>query len=688
MKENVKKIIVEVLNSLSVSRKRILLTLSAALVIGLGAGYLMWSLSGLPQIRMLEEYAPLETTVVYSKDGELLAELFIERRTFLPYYKIPQLVKNAFIATEDARFYHHHGIDFLRTLSAFVSNVKAGGIVQGGSTITQQLAKMLFLKPERNISRKIKEAFLSMMIERHYTKDEILGLYLNQTYFGTRAYGIEAASNTYFGKSTAELTAAESALLAAMPKAPSNYSPFKHPDRAKIRRDYVLRRMLVNNFISEEEYERALKIPLPITVKSRRYRAPYFIEFLRENLEAKYGDRLYTSGIRINSTVDLRMQEAAEAAVTKGIEQIHKRRKKGVQAALLAVDLKSGEIRAMVGGTDFWETQFNRAVSAQRQPGSAFKPFVYLTALNRGMIPDDTVVDTEVTYIGSSKRDLWTPGNYEDEYNGEVTLRTALTHSMNAATVCIADSVGIENVIATARAFGFKSTIQPYLSSALGASDITLIDLVYAYSAFATGKKFDPIYFDRVTDRYGSVLEDAVRVQKKLIDPGVVEEMRDLLSSVIQHGTGSAAKVLNRPLYGKTGTTNDFGDAWFVGFDDDTVVGVWVGRDSHKPIGHKETGATAALPIWIEFMKNYKEGVAVNQADGANQADGGKPKSGGKADGGKADGAGIGRAGGGKTDGAVKKPDVKIPQKPAPPKKPESKPDGKPPKNPDGKPPG
>ncbi len=573
---------------------------------GVFSGVVFRSLSDLPRIEALEEYNPIEASKVYSAAGDVIAEYYVERRTFVPFYRIPGYVRNAFVAIEDERFYRHHGIDFIGIARALVYDIKAGRIVQGGSTITQQLAKLLFLKPERNISRKIKEAALSIQIEKRYTKDEIMGLYLNQAYFGTKAYGIEAASHTYFNKSTEELTLAEAALLAAIPRAPSYYSPFKNPEKALKRRNLVLRKMLSLGYITEEEYNAALKEPLPDKVHRRRYKAPYFIEYLRDILERRYSDSLYTAGLRIYSTLDMGMQEVAENAVTKGVQALDKRIAPGVQAALLAVDLETGEVKAMVGGTDFWQTQFNRVTQAYRQPGSAFKPFVYLAALEKGFIPEDVIVDAEVGYPTPDNKDVWSPRNYEKKYNGEVTLRYALAHSLNSATVCLADTIGIENVVRTAREVGIRRKVKPYLSSAIGASEATLRDMVYGYATLARGYRLKPLFIDRVTDRDGLTLEENYPGADRVVDEAVVDEIRDMLRSVILQGTGRMARGIKRPVYGKTGTTNDYTDAWFVGFDDRVAVGVWVGRDDHTPIGDKETGARAALPIWIEFMKNYR----------------------------------------------------------------------------------
>jgi penicillin-binding protein 1A len=587
--------------------KRILIIMILGALTGAGAGFLFWSLSDLPRVEALEEYTPLESSKVYSSEGELIAEYYLERRTFIPYYDIPAHVKNAFVAIEDERFYRHHGLDFIGIMRALYYDIKAGKVVQGGSTITQQLAKLLFLKPERSISRKIKEAALSIQIENRYTKDEIIGLYLNQAYFGTNAYGIEAASRTYFDKSVRDLTIAEAALLAALPRAPSYYSPFKNPAKALKRRNLVLRKMLELGYISEVQYEEALEEPLPVKPHRRRYNAPYFVEFLRAELEDEYGNNLYTSGLSIETTLSMKLQQLAEDAVTRGIETMEKRVEPGVQAALVAIDIRTGGILAMVGGTDFWQTQFNRATQAHRQPGSAFKPVVYLTAFNQALTPDDIINDGEVGYPTPEGDDVWTPENYEKRYEGEVTLRYALAHSLNAATVCLADLIGIQKVVDTAKALGIRSPIHPFLSSAIGASEITPLEMTYAYAALSEGYRIRPFYIERVRDRDGVSLREDFPFLKRVIDEAVADEIREILRSVILEGTGRMARVIKRPVYGKTGTTNDYTDAWFVGFDDRIALGVWVGRDDHTPIGKKETGARAALPIWIDFMKSYRK---------------------------------------------------------------------------------
>jgi len=587
----------------SASQKVILFLIVLSALVGMFSGIIYWVTSDLPNINLLEEFTPIESSRVYSSDGKVIAEIYVERRTFVQHYQIPEHVKKAFVSVEDIRFYHHPGVDLIGIMRALWHDVRAGGIVEGGSTITQQLARMLFLKPERSLKRKLKEAVLSIRIEKRYTKDEILGLYLNQAYFGTRAYGIEAASQTYFGKSVHELSIGEAALLATLPKAPSLYSPFKNPEKARERRSVVLKKMLSHDFITEDEFDRAMNEPLPEIPHMRKYEAPYFIEFMRQKLEQKYGPEIYTSGYKIYSTIDYEMQKVAEEAIKRGIKTIEQRVNPGIQASLIAVELQTGHIKAMVGGLDFWKNQFNRATQAKRQPGSAFKPFVYLAAFENGMLSGDKIVDSPISFRGQHQGERWSPHNYDEKYYGLVTLKKALAKSLNAATVRLADRVGIENIIEGARKLGIKADLQPYLSTALGASDVTLMEMVSAYSAFATGRTLEPLAYEKILNRDNIVIEETMPRTEEVVNQNVIEEMKISLGAVVKEGTAQKALELGRVVYGKTGTTNDFTDAWFIGFDDQLAVGVWVGRDDHTPIGPKETGARDALPIWIEFMK-------------------------------------------------------------------------------------
>lgn len=585
------------------TRKTLIIMIALSILIGAISGFAFWTISDLPNTKMLQEYIPLESSRVYSSDGKVLAELYLERRTFIPHYQIPEHVKKAFIAVEDVRFYNHPGVDFIGIARALWHDIKAGGVVEGGSTITQQLARMLFLKPDKSIKRKIKEAALSIRIEQRYTKDEILGMYLNQAYFGTRAYGVEAASQTYFGKTINELSIADAALLASMPKAPSKYSPFKNPEKAKSRRTMALKQMMDSHFITQAQSEEAENVPLPETPHFRKYDAPYFIENLRQKLEGKFGTELYTSGYKIYSTLDSGMQRAAEEAITNGLRSLEKRVKLGVEAALVAIDLRTGQIKAFVGGSNFWKNQFNRATQALRQPGSAFKPFVFITAIENGMMSEDIVRDSPVSFAGAKPGQRWIPRNYDGKYYGNVTLRTALAKSLNCATVRLATDIGIDGVIEMARRLGIRSQLHRDLPLAIGASDVTLIDMVYAYSAFASGQQPKIMFYERILNRDGVVIEENKPVIEHVLSEEDVQEMKILLKAVVEEGTAVRAKELKRPIFGKTGTTNDYTDAWFIGFDERLVVGVWVGRDDHTPIGPKETGARAALPIWIDFMK-------------------------------------------------------------------------------------
>jgi penicillin-binding protein 1A len=586
--------------------------LLAMVAVGAAGGYVYSVFSDMPDIGKLEGFTPIESSIVYSADGKQLSEFYVERRTYMHHYKIPLKIKQAFIAIEDRRFYSHHGVDFFGILRAIYKDIRAQGMVEGGSTITQQLAKMVFLKPEKSIKRKIKEAVIAAKLEKRYTKEEILGMYLNQIYFGTRAYGIDAAARTYFGKAPDQLTIGETALMAGLQKAPSKYSPFRRPEKARQRRDLVLKRMLEEDFITRDEFDKARMEPLPFKPFFRKFEAPYFVESLRQQLEEKYHD-IYTGGYRIHSTIDFEMQKAAEEAVAHGIEAVNKRVKPGVQAALIAIDIRNGHIKALVGGTDFWETQFNRATMAVRQPGSAFKPFVYATAIEKGMTEESLIVDGPISFPGGKAGQRWAPHNYDGKYHGAVTLKTALALSLNTATVRLASQVGIRQVIDIAEKCGIESEIAPYLPVALGAADVKPIELTAAYIPFATGKKVKPIYYDRIMSRDGFVVEDAETVAEEVFSDQTVAQMKGLLRAVVERGTAGSARGIKRMIYGKTGTTNNFSDAWFIGFDDSIVVGVWVGRDNHTPIGSKEAGARTALPIWIEFMKKIEGSLEAKQ---------------------------------------------------------------------------
>jgi len=595
-------------------RKKIVYALLAAVAIVIGAigGFIMVHSVDMPQIDALENFKPNATTRVFADNGEMLAEFYMENRTPVSLSSIPPHVIKAFLATEDPRFYSHSGIDISGVLRATLSNIRAGKVVQGGSSITQQLAKLLFLEPEKTLTRKIKEALIALQIERRYSKDEILALYLNQVYLGNGAYGVEAASQRLFGKPVAQLTLAEGAMLAGLPAAPNKYSPINNIERAHARRMHVLKRMVAEGFITEADLTSASREPIEIKAAKNTtgFKAPYFVEYVRQRLEEKFGSTaLYKGGLNVYTTLNLKMQELAEAAMAKGLGELakrHPRKGKEMQGAFIAIEPHSGYVKAMIGGKDFAMSEFNRSTQALRQPGSSFKPIVFAAALDNGFGPESIIVDGPVSYPGSKAGTTWRPTNYENKFEGPVNLRRALARSINVVAVKLIEQVGISTTIDYAHKLGIKSELAPYLPLALGASDVTLMEMTNAYAVFNnSGVYTAPSVIEKITDREGGLIEDNVPVTSQVLSPDTAAAMTDLLQGVVKFGTGYEAKSLGRPAAGKTGTTSNYNDAWFIGYIPSMVVGVWVGYDDHKPIGSRETGARAALPIWLEFMKNY-----------------------------------------------------------------------------------
>jgi penicillin-binding protein 1A len=574
------------------------------LFVGIAGGYTYWTILTLPDIDPMNSFSPYKSSKLYSHDNVLLKELYVQRRTPVTLSSVPEHVKNAFVAIEDARYFRHSGIDPIRIMGALYADIRAGEYKQGGSTITQQLAKMIFLKPEKTIARKIREIAIALQLEKKFTKDQILEFYLNQAYFGSRSYGIQAAAEAYFGKGVDRLTLVEGAMLAGLPKAPSSYSPFQSPEKCRTRRKFVLKRMLETGAIDSVQYRLALKQPLPDKYHGRVSKAPYFVDYCIKRLKTRFGDQLFTGGLKIYSTLDFKMQQIAKEAVKKGVADLQARGVENVQAALVAIEIKTGRIRAIVGGTDYGKSQFNRATQAMRQPGSAFKPFVYLTALLEGYNAESIIQDRPVTLTTDGDPRPWTPKNYNGKYRGAVTMKQGLALSLNAAAVNLAVQVGIRDVVKTAKRAGIQSKIYPVYPSALGASETTLLELVSAYSTLATGKRIEPECIDRIINKETMSLQEPGGKTETVIQGTALADIRALLHAVVAQGTGRRAQCLNRTVYGKTGTTNRNVDALFVGFDDKLAVGVWVGRDGYDPIGKKETGARAALPIWIDFMEN------------------------------------------------------------------------------------
>ena len=611
---------------MSLSRKHItyiILVLAAALISGSVGGF-FWAITyDLPQIRTLETFKPAAVTRIYSADKELLAELFTQKRVPVPLDMIPDYLRQGVVATEDRQFYEHAGVDLKGILRAIIKDIRAGEFVEGASTITQQLAKTLFLTPRKSITRKLKEAFLTFQIERRYTKDEILELYLNQVYFGSGAYGVQAAANTFFGKPVNALTLAECALVAGMPKSPSRYSPLVNKSLALKRQAVVLKQMAQNGMITEEQLTAANASPLNLAKGEYvSMKAPYFVATVRNFLEKEFGgSRLYRTGLTVYTTLNYQMQRAAEKAVAKGIERLSARMKKhglliqnqeegetggqeNPQAALVSLDARQGAILAMVGGTDFRESPFNRASMAQRQPGSAFKPLVYAGAMENGFAQNYVMWDAPVVFKGAEEGVDWTPENFSGKFKGEMTLRQALAVSQNIPAVKLLNKLGPSTAVQWAHRMGIESPLQPNLSLVLGTSEVTLLELTATYAVFPNGGVGTrPFAVLEVLDREGRSIWRARPQMRSVLSPETAAIMTDMLQAVVQSGTGRAARRIGRPLAGKTGTTDSYRDALFVGFSPTVVAGVWVGLDHYGILGEKETGARAALPIWIDFME-------------------------------------------------------------------------------------
>ncbi len=568
----------------------------------------------LPSISQLKNYQPPMVTEVYSSDGKILAYWYIQKRWPIPIERIPRRLINAFLAAEDSRFYEHRGIDFIGVMRAALKNVEAGGIVQGASTITQQVTRSLLLTPERSWIRKLKEAILAWQIDGTLTKDQILNIYLNQIYLGSGAYGVEAAARTYFAKHVNQLNIAECAMIAGLTQAPSKYNPLKHYDRARRRQEYVLRRMFEEGYINELQHEKALEYRLQF--KSEKIHLPrgarYFLQETKKDLIRRYGTkRLFNDGLKIFTTLDTKWQENAYRFVEKGLKKIisrhktDKRLKKNIECALLSIDAQTGAIKAMVGGTDYSKSQFNLATQGRMQPGSAFKPIVYSTAMAKGLIqPNSIIVDEPISLKGTDNNKMWEPQNFDKSYMGPITIRTALTFSRNIVSVKVARLAGINAIIEQARKMGITVPLSHNLSIALGSSAVPLIQMVEAYSTFVNqGQVVTPQLIEQIADRHGRILEMLDPEFHKALDPVTAFQMAYLLMGVVENGTGRRAKAVGIPVGGKTGTTDNYKDAWFMGFSPEFVTGVWVGRKDRKSLGSLETGGRAACPIWTDFMK-------------------------------------------------------------------------------------
>jgi penicillin-binding protein 1A len=672
-----------------------------SVLVGATAGLLLVYTTDLPQVDALEAYRPSSITEIYDDHGAVIGSFALQRRVVANYDDFPHVLRDALVSTEDKDFYSHTGINFFRIAGAAYRDIASGGKVQGASTLTMQLARNLFLSPDRRWQRKVQEAMLAIQIERRFTKPQIFTLYANQIALGHGVYGFEAASEFYFSKTAKQLTLPEAALLAGLPKGPSYYSPINHADRAVKRRNLVINAMLEDGKITAAQADEARSVPLVLHLAhDPNSLAPYFVEEIRRYLEGKYGtDQVHEGGLKVYTSLDVDMQKAANQAVLDGLAAYERRhgwknhleniiaegmdppkyfnsdrddeqqvnayvhalvtsagtgiatlkfgpytaalgqsdvawtgqklanilkpgdicyvkilslgnngaakvaleQDSGAQGALLAIDNATGGIKAMVGGRDFNDSKFDRATQALRQVGSSFKPYVYTTVIDQGATPDDTILDEPVSFETPSGP--YTPHNYDEKFEGIITLRRALAQSRNIPALKLASKVGIRNVIDYAARFGISSKLPPYLPVALGSAEITLLEQTSAYSVFPNdGVRVTPRYITRVTDYEGRVLEEDFPEVKDVISERTARIMTGMLREVVLHGTGVAAARLPFPVAGKTGTTNDFTDAWFVGFSPTMTCGVWVGYDERRSLGAKETGAHAALPIWINFM--------------------------------------------------------------------------------------
>lgn len=688
-----------------------------AAVLGIPAGFLFAHAVRMPQVKALADYQPAIITRIYDRNGVPFAEYSIQKRIVVPKRDMSPLLVQAIVATEDSEFYRHGGVDPKGILRAALTNVIERKRAQGASTLTQQLAKQVFLTPEKSFRRKINEVFFAVEIEKDFTKDQIFEFYANQIYLGHGAYGVEAGSRLYFGKHAKDLTLPEAAVLAALIRSPMYYSPITHIDRARGRRDYVLSRMLKEKFIDRAQYQQAVNTP--VVLGTYKEEAPhvgaYFSEMIRQDIEQndsrneRFGAaNLYKSGLKVYSTLDLRIQQIAEAALQRGLRRFDKRRgfrkptrnlvtegiepeayrdpswsneaavtdklypavvlevtkdkltvrvnrdrleldapawawtkkktldgvlKRGdmihvllqedaktknrkwmldqmpvVQGAAVVLDVKTGEIRALVGGYDYAHSKFNRAVQSRRQTGSSFKPFVYGAAFEKGLTPADTLFDAPIAIpVGDQ---IYAPKNYYGKYAGIVTIQRALELSINVPAVKTYMMVGGDRVVDFARRLGITADLPKYPSLALGAAGVSPLEMTAAYNVFANGGVYSkPRYVQRITDQTERVLDaESTPLLSEATSPQVAYEIAYMMKGTIDRGTAYAAHTLADPLAGKTGTTNGYTDAWFIGFSPEFTVGVWAGYDDpSKSLGGGATGADVTLPIWIDIFKQFEE---------------------------------------------------------------------------------
>jgi penicillin-binding protein 1A len=588
--------------------KLVIIFILVPALFGVSFGYALVNYLEIPDVKQLESYRPKSATRLYADDGTLYAELFVEKRVPIPITEMPRNLKLAFVAIEDVRFYGHFGVDVRGIARAFYKNIIRKGKTEGASTITQQLARNLYLTPQKTYKRKIEEAILAIQIERTYSKEEILNMYLNLIYLGEGAHGVESAAYTYFHKHAKDLTLEESAMLAAMTKSPSMLSPYKNPGKAMERKNIVLKKMYEAGFISNKDYTNALKTTIALApFKAYEKKTGYYIEYVKQALEEHVEDpqEIYTTGFNVKTPISLKMTDYAYEAIERGIQAYQKRHPQAIppEVALIAMEVKTGELKVLIGGRDFSISPYNRAVQAKRQPGSSFKPIIYLAALEQGYTPDTVLKDSPISFTNPYSGAVWSPKNYGNEYHGDVTMRKALELSLNTATVRLLEKVGIENVIDMAKQLHITSKFEPNLSLSLGTTEIAPIELAAAYATFARGGTYiPPIAIKTVATIEGEEKYYEQALEEPIVLPEVAYTLVDIMKGVIQRGTARAAAKMPYYLAGKTGTTDDFRDAWFIGFSPNLICAVWVGYDKKTNLAGKEAGATAALPIWIDFM--------------------------------------------------------------------------------------
>ncbi len=594
-----------------------LLGISLLLTIFIGLTLYLFILLDIPNLKSVKDYQPKMASLVLDRDHKVIKRIYEENRRVVSLDMMPELLPKAFVAAEDSRFYQHPGVDIWSIFRALFHNIRAGAKSHGGSTITQQVTRSLLLSRKKVYSRKVKEAILAYRIDTVMSKDDILYIYLNQIYLGERAFGVEAAARTYFDRKVRNLTLGQMALLAGLPQAPSRYTPFKNMELARNRQAYVLNRMAEEGYITVDEARKAYEEPISLNRKQDDASGgEYYVQYVTNYVNGKYGQELLTvGGLTIYASMDQTLQQKAEASIQRGLAAFSGKNEKGEnpQAAMLVMESGSGKVRALVGGADFAASQFDRAIQARRQPGSAFKPVVYAAALEKGFTPESILVDEPLNLAGTGRGKTWQPRNFENIYYGPTSLSTGLIHSRNIVAIKLLQKVGIDRVVKMARNLGIRSKIEPDLTLALGSSEVSLLEMTGAYTPFANnGSYTPPILIERIIDRHGNVLEENLSQKVRVMSERTAKQMDQMLQGVINKGTGKEAQGLKVAAGGKTGTTDSYMDAWFIGYTKDFVTGVWVGHDKKTSLGKGASGGKVAAPIWLDFMKQVESGGASN----------------------------------------------------------------------------